>query len=84
METLLIILIILVVGIMNILCFFIGAKVGQKVVKGEPIETPNPIKAIRSELDSFEQRKELERYKVINDNIDAYDGTSIGQKDIPM
>lgn len=78
------ILLVLIVGIMNILCFFIGAKIGQKVSKGETIETPNPVKAIRSELDSYEQRKELERYKVINDNIDAYDGTSIGQKDIPM
>lgn len=78
------ILLVLIVGIMNILCFFIGAKVGQKVVKGETIEAPNPVKAIRSELDSFEQRKEQERYKVINDNIDAYDGTSIGQKDIPV
>lgn len=78
------ILLVLIVGIMNILCFFIGAKIGQKVSKGETIETPNPIKTIRSEIDSYEQRKELEKYKVINDNIDAYDGTSIGQKDIPM
>ena len=84
MEALLVILIILVVGIMNVLCFFIGAKIGQKVSKGEPIEAPNPVKAIRKELDSFEQRKELEKYKIINENIDSYNGTSIGQKDIPI
>lgn len=84
MEALLVILIILVVGIMNILCFFIGAKIGQKVSKGEPIETPNLIKVYREERDSFEQRKELEKYKIINENIDSYNGTSIGQKDIPI
>jgi hypothetical protein len=53
-------------------------------LKGEPIETPNPIKAYREERDSFEQRKELEKYKIINENIDSYNGTSIGQKDIPI
>jgi hypothetical protein len=78
------ILLVLIVGIMNILCFFIGAKIGQKVSKGEPIETPNPIKVYREERDSVEQRKELEKYKIINENIDSYNGTSIGQKDIPI
>lgn len=80
------ILLIVSIGIMNILCFFVGAKIGQKVSRGETIEVPNlnPMNVIRNEIDSFEERKEQERYKTIMDNIDNYDGTSIGQKDIPI
>ena len=53
------ILTILVVGTLNIVCFFIGAKVGQTVSKGETIEVPtiNPIKAYNEHLDKREQEK---------------------------
>lgn len=73
------------IGIMNILCFFIGAKVGQKVVKGETIEMPKiePIKAIREYNESKEVVKQQERERIINENIDNYDGTSLGQQDVP-
>lgn len=83
MET---ILLILVIGIINVLCFFIGAKVGQKVVRGETLETPlkSPLKVVSEAVDTFEQRKIQERDKIIADNIDSYDGTGIGQKDIPV
>ena len=73
------------IGIMNILCFFIGAKIGQKVVKGETIEMPKiePIKAIREYNESKEVVKQQERERIINENIDNYDGTSLGQQDVP-
>lgn len=73
------------IGIMNILCFFIGAKVGQKVVKGETIELPKiePIKAIREHNEKSEILKLQEKDRIISENIDNYDGTSLGQKDIP-
>ena len=82
MET---ILLILSIGIMNILCFFIGAKVGQKVVRGETIETPKiePIKTIREYNESKEIKQEQERNRIIAENIDNYNGTPYGQQDIP-
>ena len=78
-------ILIISIGIMTILCFFIGAKVGQKVVKGETIEMPKiePIKAIREYNESKEVVKQQERERIINENIDNYDGTSLGQQDVP-
>ena len=78
-------ILIISIGIMNILCFFIGAKVGQKVIKGEELEIPKiePIKAIREHNEKQEILKLQEKERIISENIDKYDGTSLGQKDIP-
>ena len=78
-------ILIISIGIMNILCFFIGAKVGQKVIKGEELEIPKiePIKAIREHNEKQEILKLQEKERIISENIDNYDGTSLGQKDIP-
>ena len=79
------VLLLAVVAASNILCFLIGARVGQKVTKGEEIELPkvNPMEAIRE----HESRKEAERVKdkidTILRNIDHYDGTDNGQEDVP-
>lgn len=83
MET---ILLILAVGLISAINFFLGAKVGQKVVRGEDIEIPvkTPVQAIREAKDNFEYRREQERLQIISDNIDNYDGTGLGQKDIPV
>lgn len=79
------ILLILAVGALNVACFFIGAKVGQKVAKGEPVEVslPDPVKAIREREDKKEAEREQDRYETIMRNIENYDGTDRGQKDIP-
>ena len=79
------ILLILTVGALNVACFFVGAKVGQKVSKGEPIEVklPNPIEAIREREDKKEAEREQDRYNTIMRNIEAYDGTSNGQEEVP-
>lgn len=76
---------VLVVGAMCIVCFIVGAKVGQKVVKGEPVELPNvdPFKAYREHEARKAQREEQERVNTILRNIDSYDGTSNGQNDVP-
>lgn len=71
------------VGILCIFSFTIGAIIGQKTVKKEDIRLPNPVRMVREIEDSFEQRKERERNRIIAENIDNYDGTSIGQKDVP-
>lgn len=77
------VLLIAIVGTLNIACFFVGAMVGQKVSKGEKIEAPNPIRAIEERRERKEARKELEQFDVIMQNLDAYNGTSIGQKEVP-
>lgn len=79
------ILTIAVTGTLCIVCFFVGAKVGQKVDKGETLELPtiNPIEAIRSNEEKREARREQERIDTIMRNIEKYDGTPLGQEDIP-
>lgn len=79
------IILIAVIGIMNILCFFIGAKIGQKVARNETITMPKiePVKTIREYNEQKEVRMEQERDRVIAENIDNYDGTGLGQKDVP-
>ena len=82
MET---ILLILTIGALNVACFFIGAKVGQTVAKGEDLKPPqiDPLKPIRDAQNRREADRERERYEAIMRNIDSYDGTGIGQEDIP-
>ena len=78
-------LLILLTGTLNIACFLIGAQVGQKVDKDEPIELPtvNPIKAIREREDRRIADKEQNKLDTILQNIENYNGTSQGQKDVP-
>ena len=79
------ILLLLVVGTLNIVCFFVGANVGQKVDKDKPVELPNinPMKAIREREDRRIAEKEQRTLDTILENIDNYNGTSQGQKDVP-
>lgn len=78
-------ILIITIGLINALCFVLGAKVGQRVQMGKEIEMPRiePLNAIREYNEGREQRKEQERLKVIAENIDNYNGTSIGQQDVP-
>ncbi len=86
MET---ILLIAVVGFICALCFILGAKVGQKVVRGEEVETPkisalNPLKMYEEHKEKEEVKKEREKINTILRNIERYDGTDSGQEDVPM
>ena len=78
-------LLVLLVGTLNIVCFFVGAKVGQAVSKGEPIETPtiNPLKAVREHQEKKLAQMEQDRLDKILHNIEVYDGTGRGQEDVP-
>lgn len=73
-----------IVSAFNVMCFFIGAKVGQTVSKGEAVELPNlnPMKAIREMQDRKEAERVQDKIETIMQNIDNYDGTSAGQKDV--
>ena len=52
-----------VVGAMCIVCFLVGAKVGQTVVKGEEIKLPtiNPIEAYREHENKKNAKIEQEK-----------------------
>lgn len=71
-------------GVFIILAYTLGLKNGQKLKNNEEIKMPevNPIKIVRNEIDAFEQRKKQDIYDTIIANIDNYDGTGLGQKDI--
>ncbi len=79
------ILIILIVSTLNIVCFFIGAKVGQTVIKEEPLKVPNlnPLEAYRKYQTEKHLRLQSEADKILMENIENFNGTEIGQKDIP-
>ena len=76
---------ILTTGTLCIVCFFIGAMVGQKASKGEEIESPkiDPMKPIREHQERKKAKEEQNRFDVLMRNIDNYDGTSNHQEDLP-
>ena len=79
------ILLITVVALINVLSFTIGAKVGQKVVKGEKVELPkvNPMEIYRERQDKKVAEEEKNKLETIMRNIERYDGTAAGQEDVP-
>ena len=79
------ILLIVAVALINVLSFTIGAKIGQKVVKGEKIELPkvNPMEVYREHQEKKALVEELDKIETIMRNIERYDGTEAGQEDVP-
>ena len=83
MSTLEILILIVSIGLMNVLCFLIGARTGQKAVKGEDITLPNlnPIEAVKSYEEKRQEEIEEYNFNTNLENLEMYDGTSYGQKD---
>jgi hypothetical protein len=82
-------LLIAVAGTLNIACFLIGIKVGQSTAKGEDVKTPsvNPVNVVRRTKESRENEEaeaENKKLEVVLQNIENYDGTDMGQQDIPL
>jgi hypothetical protein len=77
-------LLLAIVSLSNILCFVIGAKVGQTIIKGEKVNTPNlnPFKAYRENQSRKEVEKQQDKLSTVLRNIERYDGTSKGQEDV--
>lgn len=73
-----------ILALSYILCFTLGIRVGQKVVKGEEVKLPNvnPITAYKQYEAKKELQREQTRYDTIMENIDNYDGTPFGQKEV--
>lgn len=78
-------LLLIIMGAVNILCFMIGAKVGQQVAKGESVEMPslNPLEAVRKHEAKKVAQHQQDRLDTIMENLEAYDGTGYGQKEVP-
>ena len=77
-------LLVVFICLSNIACLIVGIKVGQKAYRGEDIRLPNPVEKVQSFKDSQEYKKEQEALDTMLHNINVYDGTSLGQKDIVL
>lgn len=79
------VLLVLVVAAACIVCFLIGAKVGQTVSKGEEIKLPtiNPLELVQEHREKRAAREERDKVETILRNIESYDGTAYGQEDVP-
>ena len=77
------VLLLAVMAASNILCFLIGARVGQKVVKGEEVKLPDPVDAIKEHRSNKAMERKMSQFETIMQNIDSYDGTGYGQREVP-
>ena len=77
-------LLLAVMGFVNVLCFVVGAKVGQAVRKDEEIKLPsvNPVEAVKEHINKREAKVEQDRIDKIMQNIERYDGSPNGQIDV--
>lgn len=68
----------------NIACVVIGARLGQKVSKGEEFKLPsvNPVEAVKVHINKREAKIEQDKIDKIMQNIERYDGTPNGQVDV--
>lgn len=60
----------------SVICFAFGVKVGRGEKKGEPVLPKIVTPKKKAQM-------EKERVEVILENIENYDGTPEGQKDVP-
>lgn len=72
-------------GVFILVAYSLGLKNGQRLSKNEEVVVPNvnPVKVVTQEIEKHEERKKQEREEIIDYNIDNYDGTGLGQKDVP-
>lgn len=74
-------------GVFVIISFTIGLIFGVKLRNNKEISIPNPIKMIEEKKQEkvikeiVSKRQEIDEINLAN--IEAYDGTELGQRDIP-
>lgn len=66
----------------HIFCLIIGVNIGQKIVQGKEVSIPNPVTALKEYQEEREQKEKEDKVRTMLENIDIYDGTELGQKDI--
>jgi hypothetical protein len=78
------VLLLAVMGIVNVLCFVVGAKVGMAVKKDEEIKLPtvNPVELVKEHINKREAQEQQDRIDKIMQNIERYDGSPNGQIDV--
>lgn len=69
------------------LAFITGLHYGSKIKSGEVIEIPNPVKKVKEHKQIKKAEEKLDKEAMIEEinlaNIDAYDGTELGQQSFP-
>lgn len=91
-----IIIVALVVTVLNAVCFMLGVCAGFRVADREtgtsytklPTQDTERVRKTKKEkqqerFEAEHAQKEQEQFEVILRNIEAYDGTGLGQRDIP-
>lgn len=76
--------IVLLLTVCNMLCLIIGVKVGIKASRGEEVMLPNPVRAVREHKEQKEASRKDQVMEDMSYNIDIYDGTGLGQRDISI
>ena len=77
------IILMITVSTLNIVCFFIGIKAGKNGDINMPdISKINPARVYEERREKKETEKKMEEMKNILANMDRYDGTAAGQRDI--
>lgn len=76
--------IVLLLTVCNMLCLIIGVKVGIKASRGEEVMLPNPVRAVREHKEQKEASRKDQAMEDMSYNIDIYDGTGLGQRDISI
>lgn len=77
MET---ILLISAIGLMNITCFYIGAKVGQNAKNDIPLKIPSPVSMVKEYQEERKNREEQRIMEINAYNIESYDVRGSNQK----
>lgn len=76
-------------GVFILVSFLLGLSFGVKLRNNEKIEMPNinPVKKIKKIVNEHKEEKnslrEQEIFEIEMANIDMYDGTGMGQKELP-
>jgi hypothetical protein len=70
-------------GIFNLLAFFMGVYTAQKLKNNEEIKLPNPVEKIEEFRETKEAKTKTKAFDIMLENIDTYDGSDAGQKEIP-
>ena len=76
--------IVLLLTVCNMLCLIIGVKEGIKASRGEEVMLPNPVRAVREHKEQKEASRKDQAMEDMSYNIDIYDGTGLGQRDISI
>lgn len=72
------------IGLICLLAFYFGFSAGRgEQIANKEIELPNPLNMYREHKEKQEVKRKQEKDDVIMQNINIYDGTANGQKDIP-